>query len=119
SKHTLYFRSKGDMERAYLLLNSSLPYWWWRCLDGGITLPSRILLSIPLPPNLKATRAVVAALEASEDRDLVLKLNAGRQNENVRRPRELVDSIDRELLRGIPYDFAKVYASDMFEEVRR
>ncbi|APZ33830.1 hypothetical protein BOH66_05835 [Microbacterium aurum] len=119
SKHVLYFRSKADMERAYVLLNSSLPYWWWRCLDGGITLPIRILSSLPLPAGLKATRSVVAALEASESNDLVTKLNAGRQNENVRRPRQLVDMIDKELLSGITFSFSDVYASDMFEEVRR
>lgn len=114
SKHTLYFRSKANLEKAYLLLNSSLPYWWWRCLDGGITLPLRTLLSTPVPATLKATRAIVRRLEATEESGVVTKLNAGRQNENVRRPRELVDSIDASLLAGLDFDFARVYAPDMF-----
>ncbi|GAA1970783.1 N-6 DNA methylase [Microbacterium deminutum] len=119
SKHVLYFRTREEMNRAYVLLNSSLPYWWWRCVDGGITLPIRTLLSLPLPAVLSATPSLVTALEESEGRDLVKKLNAGRQNENIRRPRELVESIDDELLRGVRFDFSEVFAADMFEEVSR
>lgn len=114
SKHVLYFRTRADMERAYVLLNSSLPYWWWRCLDGGITLPLRTLLSTPIPSSLKANRALVKQLEDSEQSDVVTKLNAGRQNENVRRSRDLVDVIDKFLLAKIDFDFQSVYSSDMF-----
>jgi hypothetical protein len=53
-------------------------------------------------------------LAASETSDLVTKLNAGRENENVRRPRSLVDRIDAALLSGLTYDFSDVYSSDMF-----
>jgi hypothetical protein len=114
SKHVLHFRTRRDMDRAYLLLNSSLPYWWWRCLDGGVTLSRRTLLSLPVPAALRATPSVVRRLEASEATDVVTKLNAGRHNENVRRPRSLVDQIDAMLLPGIAYDFGAVYSSDMF-----
>lgn len=114
SKHVLYFRTRADLERAYVLLNSSLPYWWWRCLDGGITLPLRTLLSTPVPSTLKAAKAVVKRLEDSEESGVVTKLNAGRQNENVRRPRDLVEVIDASLLTNIEYDFGQVYSSDMF-----
>lgn len=118
SKHTLYFRTKRDMDRAYVLLNSSLPYWWWRCLDGGVTLPIRNLLSLPIPAALKPTKSTIAQLEKSEREHVVTKLNAGRQNENVRHPRELVDAIDSGLLNGISYSFRQVYSTDMFESRR-
>lgn len=114
SKHVLYFRTRADMERAYVLLNSSLPYWWWRCVDGGITLPLRTLLSTPVPSTLDTSRQLVKMLEESEATSVVTKLNAGRQNENVRRPRELVEVIDRVLLPDLAFDFTDVYASDMF-----
>lgn len=114
SKHVLHFRTRGDFERAYLVLNSSLPYWWWRCLDGGVTLQSRTLLSLPLPPPVAVPGDLLADLEASEVSDLVTKLNAGRENENVRRPRALVDRIDAALLPGVTFDFSDVYSSDMF-----
>lgn len=114
SKHVLWFRSRADLERAYLVLNSSLPYWWWRCLDGGVTLQARTLLSLPLPAPVIPSADLLARLEVSEASDLVTKLNAGRENENVRRPRALVDEIDTLLLAGISYDFTDVYASDLF-----
>ena len=114
SKHVLFFRTRDDMERAYVLLNSSLPYWWWRCLDGGITLPLRTLLSTPVPPALAAPETIIRLLEESEETGMVTKLNAGRQNENVRRPRELVDAIDAFLLCDVSFDFTRVYSSDMF-----
>lgn len=114
SKHVLWFRTAADLERAYLVLNSSLPYWWWRCLDGGVTLQARTLLSLPLPAPATPSAELLGRLEASEASDLVTKLNAGRENENVRRPRPLVDEIDTLLLAGISYDFTDVYASDLF-----
>lgn len=119
SKHTLYFRNEADRDRAYVVLNSSLAYWWWRCLDGGITLPLRTLLSLPLPdaPAAAVSAAIVAKLEQSEREHVVTKLNAGRLNENVRRPRDLIDQIDEALLSGIDFSFDRVYAPDMFDQV--
>jgi hypothetical protein len=114
SKHVLYFRTRADFERAYLILNSSLPYWWWRCLDGGVTLQSRTLLSLPLPEWTDPPATLLADLAASESSDLVTKLNAGRENENVRRPRSLIDRIDVAVLPGLAYNFSDVYSSDMF-----
>lgn len=115
SKHTIFFRTESDMNRAYVLLNSSLSYWWWRCLDGGITLSARHLLSLPVPSSLKASQSLVERLEQSECENVVTKLNAGRQNENVRRPRALVDDIDRRLLTNVSFTFEQVYSPDMFE----
>ncbi len=114
SKHVLYFNTRSEMDQAYVLLNSSLPYWWWRCLDGGITLQLRTLLSTPIPSTLTATKALVEMLQDSEESDVVTKLNAGRQNENVRRPRALVDLIDKALFSDLDFDFEMVYSPDMF-----
>src|SRR5690625_5214914 len=35
SKAVLHFRAAEDRDRAALALNSSVPYLWWRALDGG------------------------------------------------------------------------------------
>ena len=108
------------MNQAYLLLNSSLAYWWWRCVDGGITLQKRTLASLPLPPLLGEVSAgrpdLLAELESSDSRDIQLKLNAGRINENVKRPRDLVEEIDRSLLAGLDFDFARVFVPDLFAQ---
>ena len=120
SCHVLTFQSPEAMNQAYLLLNSSLAYWWWRCVDGGITLQKRTLASLPLPPLLGEVSAgrpdLLAELESSDSRDIQLKLNAGRINENVKRPRDLVEEIDRSLLAGLDYDFARVFVSDLFAQ---
>ena len=57
---------------------------------------------------------LIEQLEYSDHADLVSKLNAGRQNENIRRPRQLIDAIDKLLLPDGNYNFAQVYAPDMF-----
>ncbi|MDR2703160.1 MAG: SAM-dependent methyltransferase [Cellulomonadaceae bacterium] len=114
SKHTLYFKTETEQNRAYILLNSSIPYWWWRCLDGGITLKLQTLLSTPIPENLAVSPNLVAKLAQDEYESIVVKMNAGLACENVQRPGSLVNDIDAILLQGIPYDFTKVYVSDMF-----
>lgn len=118
SCHVLTFQSPEAMNQAYLLLNSSLAYWWWRCVDGGITLQKRTLASLPLPSLLEDVSAgrpdLLAELERSDSSDIQLKLNAGRINENVKRPRDLVEEIDRSLLAGLDYDFTWVFVPDLF-----
>lgn len=118
SVHVFYFANEDDQNQAYLLLNSSLAYWWWRCLDGGITLQKRTLLSLPIPPAIKVLngedRELVRRLEEGDLNDLTFKLNAGRANENVRRPPAMMEKLDQRLLPGITVDFTPVFASDMF-----
>lgn len=95
SFHTLYFASQEDRDRAYPYLNSSMLYWWWRVHDGGMTLSSHTVRSLPLPRRLRMEPSLVAALETSEQRNLVVKKNAGKDNENVRHPADLVDQLNR------------------------
>jgi hypothetical protein len=113
SKHVLHFRTALDRDRAYLILNSSLPYWWWRTLDGGVTLPTRTLRSLPLPP-FEVDYTLVEALRESEARNVVTKLNAGRNNENVKHPHHLVDAVNRCVLGQVEASFDEVYSSDLF-----
>lgn len=113
SKATLNFRSAVDRDRAALVLNSSLPYLWWRALDGGVTLPRRVLMSVPVPPIEALDAGLLERLRRSEAENLVTKLNAGRQNENVKHPPELVDDLNRLVLRGRP-DLRLLYANSMF-----
>src|SRR5699024_1506435 len=50
SKVVLNFSTQIDQQWAAIILNSSLPYVWWRALDGGVSLPRRVLMSLPLLP---------------------------------------------------------------------
>jgi hypothetical protein len=40
--------NNNDLNKAYLLLNSSFMYWWWRVRDGGMTLSFETIKSLPL-----------------------------------------------------------------------
>jgi hypothetical protein len=82
------------MNLIYPLLNSSFLYWWWRVNDGGMTLSSATLKSLPLPPDLKAHPEIVEELEQSERINLVVKMNAGKEQENVRHTQKLVNRIN-------------------------
>jgi hypothetical protein len=92
--HRLYFPTEAARDRASVVLNSSLAYWWWRAYEGGITVSRTILLSVPVPIG-DADPALVAALEASEAENLVVKRNAGRPNENVKHPWRLLRMLNQ------------------------
>ncbi|GHF11694.1 hypothetical protein GCM10011600_11290 [Pseudolysinimonas yzui] len=92
--HRLYFATEASRDRAAIVLNSSLAYWWWRAYEGGITVSRSILMSVPVPIG-DADAGLVAALEASERENVVVKRNAGRPNENVKHPWRLLRLLDQ------------------------
>ncbi|TDP73624.1 N-6 DNA methylase [Brachybacterium sp. AG952] len=115
SKAVLHFRTAEDRDRAALVLNSSVPYLWWRALDGGVTLPRRVLFSTPIPASCRIDAelaALVMELKATEGASITTKLNAGIINENVKRPIALVERINQALLGDVP-DLHIVYSEDM------
>ncbi|QWC15827.1 SAM-dependent methyltransferase [Cellulomonas dongxiuzhuiae] len=94
SQRVLYFKTDEERDRAYLLINSSLMYWWWRVRDGGMTLSQETLLSLPIP-DFKVDDSLVGLLEESERVNKVYKMNAGAAQENVKHPLALVAQINR------------------------
>lgn len=115
SKIGLYFSSGEDRDRAALALNSSIPYLWWRFLDGGVTLTKSVLLSTPIPPLTKEGGALMAMLRASENESVVSKTNAGKVNENIKHPPSVVDRLNRSLIPNVPPRLLTyTYASDQF-----
>lgn len=118
SKVTLYFANEDERDRAALVLNSSIPYLWWRGLDGGVTLPRRVLASVPIPltgPLTKEQKRLAQTLRDTEESALVTKLNAGNVNENVKRDPALVQELNEELLGQMP-DLRVLYSEDMAAE---
>jgi hypothetical protein len=83
--HRLYFATAEDRDRAWIVLNSSLAYWWWRVYEGGIVVSKALLTSVPMPLR-SAPASLVAELARSENENLVLKLNAGLATANVKHP---------------------------------
>ena len=97
SMHHLNFSSETDMNRAYLLINSSVAYWWWRVRDGGMTLSLQTLLTTPLP-NFDVLDSLVLELERSEEVNKVYKKNAGVNQENVKHDKDLVERLNQHIL---------------------
>lgn len=114
SKAVLHFRTEADRERAAIVLNSSLPYLWWRILDGGVTLPRRVLMSVPLPQLPEAQSTLIDEIKESEHASVVTKLNAGRLNENVKHPKELVAKLNDVVIPAVAAQLDVAYSQDMF-----
>jgi hypothetical protein len=97
SQKRIYFDSDADRNYAYMLINSSVMYWWWRVRDGGMTLSLETLMSLPLP-EFKVNNKIVKALEISEKTSKVYKQNAGAAQENVKHPKTLVDQLNNAVI---------------------
>lgn len=117
SKATLYFSNEADRNRAAVVLNSSIPYVWWRGLDGGVTLPRRVLMGTPIPEFVdpEAAADLVRELRETEEQHITTKLNAGKYNENIKRPREQVARLDTAILGPMP-DLTMLFTEDMAAE---
>jgi hypothetical protein len=97
SQKTLFFRSSEDRDYAYLLINSSFMYWWWRVRDGGMTLSLETITSLPLL-DFEVDPEIVAALEKSEKTNKVYKQNAGAAQENVKHPKDLMNRVNKSVI---------------------
>ncbi len=99
SQKTLYFRSSQERDYAYMLINSSFMYWWWRVRDGGMTLSLETITSLPLL-DFEVDKVIVSALEKSEQTNKVYKQNAGAAQENVKHPRDLMIRLNQAVIPG-------------------
>lgn len=114
SKVILHFENKEQQERASIVLNSSLPYIWWRILDGGVSLPRRVLMSTPIPARVEPNADLVKEIQDSESDHITTKLNAGTLNENVKHPPGLVRRLNQLVFGDDNLDFSEFYSPDMF-----
>ena len=92
---TLYFYNENERDIAYLLLNSSYMYWWWRVNDGGMTISEKTLLTLPVINEIYIDKNLLSRIEQSEKTNRVMKRNAGKDNENVKHDPSLVKEINR------------------------
>jgi hypothetical protein len=94
SQKTIYFDTALERDRAYMLINSSFMYWWWRIRDGGMTLSLETIISCPLL-DFKLNESLIRQLEESETKNKVYKLNAGAAQENVKHPKTLISLLNK------------------------
>lgn len=86
-KRRLYFENEKSRDYAYLFLNSSFAYWWFRVFDGGINITKTLLESMPLFLHLfneNDWTSLLKKLKRSEKENKVYKKNAGRVQESFK-----------------------------------
>lgn len=93
SAKAIFFKDEDSLKKAYVLLNSSAFYWWWRVMDGGMTVSLKTIQTLPIP-DFVVDESLISLLEASEQNNLVIKMNAGKPNENVKHPVALVAALN-------------------------
>lgn len=96
--HTLYFTDEDSMNTAYLVLNSSITYWWWKINDGGMDFYKYTLTSTPIPPSMKPSTDLISMLEGSEEVNGTSLFNAKKLTENIKHPLGLIHDINVHLL---------------------
>ena len=124
-KSTLYFSTLEDMEFAYVFLNSSFAYLYWRIFDGAITYADGLLKSMPVFSNIltdiqkENIHNIVSEMIEKEPEFLVYKKNANEMQENVKFPDEYRERLNKLLIEilGVDFDIKeldKVHQNSLF-----
>ena len=102
SKIEIYAKDQDSFERLYVMINSTFSYLWWRIYDGGITLSKQTLLSMPVP-NLSADemKQIVDDGISMEEGCIVNKMNAGKNNENIKFPDDYRKKVNHFILNAL------------------
>jgi hypothetical protein len=102
SKIEIFAKNQESFDKLYLMINSTISYLWWRIYDGGITLTKSTLLAMPVP-NLSTEKMSDLVKEGinMEDDFVVNKLNAGKNNENIKLPDEYRKKVNDLILHSI------------------
>lgn len=111
----LYFKTEQEMNKAYILINSSYMYWWWRINDGGMTLSLETIRTLPLidfeyPDNL------IKEIEKSDTEDMVAHSNAGKIQENIKRSYNLLYEINNTIMPEYSNTLEKTHNNSIFTE---
>lgn len=62
-------------------------------MDGGMTVSLKTIQTLPVP-DFTVDESLISLLESSEHNNLVVKMNAGKPNENVKHPVALVAALN-------------------------
>lgn len=105
SKFEIFAKNEEDFNKLYMMINSTFSYLWWRIYDGGITLTKQTLLTMPVP-NITAAEMKQLVQEGidMENKCIVNKMNAGRNNENVKFPEEYRHKVNELVLSAMDFD---------------
>ena len=104
-KYTYYVKDKKTFDFLYCYMNSSFPYLYWRMYDGGILYPQHLLLSNPVfidnftKEDLKRLSSIADGMIEVEKGCIAKKLNAGKEQENIKFPSAYREEINRLFLK--------------------
>ena len=85
----IFMKDLDSYNKALILLNSSYLYWWWRISDSSMSLTKGTLLSLPWI-DFMFNNDVIDKIKESEINNKVYKKNAGKLQENIRHPKDLI-----------------------------
>jgi predicted RNA methylase len=85
----IFFKDNDSYNKALIMLNSSYLYWWWRTSDSSMSLTKKTLLTLPWI-DIEYNQDIIYQIKQSEQMNKVYKKNAGKLQENIKHPRELI-----------------------------
>lgn len=106
SKRILRFANVEDMYKAFMVINSRIMYYWWKVRDNGMSLSMEVLLDVPIPMDYEPSPELIERLLRGQNSHRVSKLNAGKNNENIKHSVELVDDVTYEVMSAFMLDMS-------------
>lgn len=101
----IYLKDLDSFNKALVLLNSSYLYWWWKISDSSLSLTRKTLVSLPWI-DFDYNQNIIESIINSEQNNKVYKKNAGKLQENVKHPKELISKLNSLFLEE---DFIKLH----------
>lgn len=89
----IFMKDEDSYNKALIMLNSSYLYWWWRTCDSSMSLTKTTLLSLPWV-DFEYEYIIIEKIKMSELINKVYKKNAGKLQENIKHPKELVMTLN-------------------------
>lgn len=100
-KIKICIKDKSKYNYIYCMINSSFAYWYWRLYDGGINCSNKILNDIPVfydkltEKQKKEIDEIAVEMQKDEENYLTYKMNAGKEQENIKFPKEYRNKINK------------------------
>jgi hypothetical protein len=89
----IFMKDEDSYNNALIMLNSSYLYWWWRTSDSSMSLTKTTLLSLPWI-DIKYEMDIIDMIIESQYNNKVYKKNAGKLQENIKHPKDLINKLN-------------------------
>lgn len=89
----IYLKDSDSFKKALIMLNSSYLYWWWKICDSSLSLTKKTLVSLPWV-NFEYNQEIIDRILQSEQINKVYKKNAGKLQENIKHPKDLISKLN-------------------------